>query len=78
LSAAHRAVLVPRDVTRQGQLRQIRHGRLRLGYLGKLVPNIGALLLDSSWGRLVLNHIRVLHQEPILDAKNVGRNPVPW
>src|SRR5262245_17039506 len=37
-----------------------RHGSLRSGYLGKLLPNIGALGLRLFLGRLVLNHIPVL------------------
>src|SRR5262245_24392661 len=34
--------------------------------------------LGLFFGRLVLNHIPVLYQNSILDAKNVGGNPASW
>jgi len=44
--------------------------------VGKLSPNIGALLFGLLLDGLILDHVPMLYQVAVFDAENVRCNPV--
>src|ERR1700693_2816156 len=49
---------------------------IHLGHCGNLSPNMGKPLFDCSCSGLVLNHVPVLDEQPVLETNNIGGDPV--